>query len=664
MDRVNADFPAPPYRRRWTIQVDHSIDSTLVQGSTLYVLTGTSLTAIDLREGKVRWQTSLGHYASDGIFATERGLFVLSYSSPRLIELDPATGAMCTHPTGRRPKMLGDGGLVLWEGDDGQVVLYDIRRGKPRLELAGLTDLPYYQAVADGGVAFGDFGTVSVYDLDRGTKRWEAEADRLLGIASGIVVTEFSDRLQGRDFETGRRIWERWVPRRTAEGTVIQERLFVIEEAGTLELDPTSGEELWRHVQRAKRPHGIPSHRDGPKLFVVGDAVFFEATTTYVLDAKGNERWTTPKLHGLAPVWTDGDTLVMRDDRRLFGYTSGEVEPDRADEDALDILTGTYSELDYHERAELFGRIHQDSDRILAHWVDLDRRYHLPAKPDGLDIDALQDLTKAVAKPEIVPAMLDTLRRMRYADGHRRAFFDIIRQLPHPIVGTFAADLLDWEARDFRDELHPWRDTSELSLLPIILDNPSQRAFQVVFDLLEDPAISCFLRNRIFNMLGAMGPEGIERALHIKRTSRLIPEFWPGVARRAETDFERALEAVFEARFMFCGQESGHLSFPKGIEPFAMVGAKAVCFTRDSEEESRGSEISYYFRLEPIRVSQVGHLVEEIPFEIKNDYEDGEKLSIGFGCVTGPRSGGGVETVILKVADQWVPVGTGRIWIH
>ncbi|MCB8932919.1 MAG: PQQ-like beta-propeller repeat protein [Chthonomonadaceae bacterium] len=141
---------------------------------------------------------------------------------------------------------------------------------------------------------------------------------------------------------------------------------------------------------------------------------------------------------------------------------------------------------------------------------------------------------------------------------------------------------------------------------------------------------------------------------------------WPNAQRRPESDAEKVLAAVFEARYHFFGGDQAGIFFaPADMEPFEMVGWRGpVIWKADAHDWSTPLEQCYEQGVAFIRFTG-GRGGEDKPWEEQmiTWNKDRTEASTLISTYFGGLSGTGYSAIVRKIGDRWVVVSMRMAYV-
>lgn len=236
---------------RWEVPVAEEASAVTVAGSdddslALVTTEPGEVVALDAQSGDARWSV---HHQGE-IFAPpavdlNAGLAVVTWNdavTPRVRALDLATGAVRWEaPIGvsSSAPVISGGVLVTGEGDarfSSRIVGRDVATGAERWSVAAPASFePSLIPGAGGGeVAIADhFGTVTLFDAERGSVRWQVPLDepvlqsQVLVTDESVILTTSVGNVVVLDRDTGR-VTEREYPGGYPAGTALADRKLLV----------------------------------------------------------------------------------------------------------------------------------------------------------------------------------------------------------------------------------------------------------------------------------------------------------------------------------------------------------------------------------------------------------------------------------------------------
>jgi outer membrane protein assembly factor BamB len=616
------------------------------------------LYAIDLKEGEIRWQSSRvngNHLAVVGnsLFATTSTRWIKT----GLVQLDLETKRLerKLRLEEDAPFSVRDGVLYVYRKLD-EFAAIDLATGKTfwTCRLCGRLGDAFLPRFFEDLVVFGrDDEDFVVAEIATGKVIWRRLSEgeryfhRFLGLFGDVAVSHDGNVVTGCSVQSGEVRWnlETDFIMREAAST---DRLAISNSDALFLIDPSSGRTALRYdyVQwDERRADGTLVPR--PPIAWIEDTLVFEDLATMAYDEEGRRRWRTRRLKDSKALWTDGETLVMRDDRRLFGYEMGRDVPPPADpETRAEWVRAQIGRADFLDRFEL-ETLNRLGDEAFESILDALYPWGASKAPyrDSNRVDTLQGFLRNHMTPERTAVIVQALRRLDAKHPEGGWLFRLLRLGDPQVAGPFLVEYLNAAPRS-EWEHDPRADTA----LNVLCHCAYDPGIDLLIDVLNDDAYEPPLTAWIPHYLANAGPRGVEAVIAHRRRFRPRPGQWRGTTRTAETDLERALEAAFAA-FGFAGERSPLVvSFPRGVEPFAMAGGRGGLFTVEPSPAVGDSHRALYLGLGKGQA-------------VLDNYPNGTVLAIDLVRGSEGTSGGGCQIEVKKFGTEWAPISIGGVWI-
>jgi outer membrane protein assembly factor BamB len=666
------ELPRPPFRRVWTYAVGLPIEAVTVGVDVAYVVDARGVGALDLLTGERRWRSRLPalgplvrHVACD-----DRNVYVSLLHGNRsvLVAYDAATGRRrWKKRVGLASRFAVDGELLVtqWKRDAYAAldpvtrrVRWTVRRDLPRdgeesPHLAGdLVLLPDR-----------DTGIVAV-ERKSGAVRWRVEASEvaLIGTADGLAIGRLPGAVVAWRLASGEPVWELPAQDRF-EAFLVGESLAVSDSETVTFLAAGTGRVRERY--RYRRPRGVPpsarevaagrDRGDRGRIAAVGRTVVLEDRACLAFDATGRRLWRSSHLHGLTPLWSNGEVLVAADPHHLYGFVHGKppsipkAPSDRAAR--AEALAPQFDRLDARERRIVGHLLPESFPPLLRLWVDVGlRRGKGGTSEHALRLpltrfEESREILQRGMSPATTPLVTDAIRRLPRENVAVVPLIDLLRhgadpQVAGPVLLEYvrAVPLARWSS-DARIE----------HALDALASQAYDPGLDLLIGVLDSPQVSPAIYERLYTGLARSGARGAAAVVRHRRREPIRPERWPGIERQAESDPEKATEAAFDAVARFGWAQPIQVGFPVGIAPFAMHGARALCYGDDSafRDGRARRRIDLYFASVPPP--------ERAP--------EGTTARLIVETYAGPTSAQGMEVEVRKFGSEWVPTSIEHQWV-
>lgn len=605
-----------------------------------YVVTDQVVTAVRLLDGSTEWTYSWPKEGSGGSLELgEESLFVFMEceASHEVYEFDRRTGEVTWRKQLPENSQHAYRNGVLFTGWDtkGSRPTYaaiDARTKQPLWARPGIRSSaarrPHGLLTSRAVILESPDALAVALDVESGEERWRVghQLGAIYTVFEEIVLLMEEKGVVARDSATGGELWKNETI--CAWDAAVHGGNFVVRfQDRLIAFDPPTGKIVWEYplkwentVDSAPFTTTRWKTSEGDMVALAG-TLWVQDTLTHALDANGNRRWRTARLNGTDPVWTDGARLVTRKGGGLYGYTAGEAEPvPRGTAERrgwAEEMAPRFSGLDPWERKRMSDLGEDAFDALFA----VARKGRKPAS----DLEsALWHSIGPAAASQIANAFSATidpewqkhlLHMMRLAKS------------PEAFGPSLLAEL----------QTRPLSEWGRGGLIATLLQFGYAPAAPLLWNAFENDVTASSVKGDILWQISKSSPWAAGKVAERIRTRTLRLDHWPDTTRTAESDVERALEAVFA----LCdkGGVKLEVTYPDGVEPFAMRGSENVCLCQAGAFESGDAED---------RLSLI------VLGDIQEEYPEGAELPIEIRF----RMGIGSEIATMrKVQGEWVPIG-------
>lgn len=637
-------FPSPPFRRVWTVHPGTEIHDACVIKNTAYLVSSRVCEAVALPSGKILWSKPLSsgdnsaHIApgSNAIYIS-RAAYEKTYTS-RIVEIDPATGnSRWEFPfkENAAPMLVANGVLyTTWR--ENFFGALDLKTHRPRWHVQiskpgrGMRGLERTPILWNGLLYLGlTQDEIVVLDSRNGKVVWRCENQYGPGlpvIVGGVVVTSSETGLVGRNSKTGKALWH------GPEGYVnlaveMAGNIVVSENNRVTAVSPNTGGIVW---ESPVGEQGVI--RMGSASGLIDGKLLVETGGVTAIRSNGHFLWQTDSLGGRSPLWTDGTTLVMRDNNRLLAYRNGELPPvptDPVTRKSLAMrLARDFDLIDENERALLEKLAPESFAPLLQIVIDAENGQEKLDHGDSLkdhdwsyemysrSSDVRQILDKTVT-PQVSPLLAEAVTKLRPGSEARAAIMRLFMKNPDPKVGgpIFVALLNGIPRRD-------WAEKQEVEAALTGLANCEYGpGTDLLISVLHDKSVDDRLRDLAYCSVALHG--GARAAAEVaSEQARVAP--LPLLADRVRAEYTMARKDAFVRRSkdasgkMWVLFECGALANAKDLWVSQLADGKLVdpVFTGLTQAEPRGfftgSESQFKFHAKTVKQIVEGDWVKEL----------------------------------------------------
>jgi hypothetical protein len=362
-----------------------------------------------------------------------------------------------------------------------------------------------------------------VMDTVRGKVLWHDKKSYLLSksliATDGVLLVPFDEGTVARELKGGRKVWNQPTIHYGDFAAVFQ-RWFIVLDRGRLQaLNPRDGTVAWSRLM------GLTGASGGRQYgAILDDTLIVRGMTLFGwFDKSGMELWQGPEETAIdLPIWTDGETLVCLDEKRLLRYVHSEEKKLPPDPLSLRMMAeGLVQDFEKLDAAEI-KQLESLGDSAFEPLFDAYLKACADYNRSRSSKDSYDYYSRCSDLAEVLPKVVTGRRTPELVAAYRACGAEAVEEeLLVNLLATHGSP--DQVVPLFLESLQKERGTDQNGLLKYIAYSEHPDAVKYMIGQLKDPHAKRERREAAYvNLARTGGKEGVEAVLAQRRSRTLL----------------------------------------------------------------------------------------------------------------------------------------------